>query len=116
MLHNLRVTSCRLFGSFHLPRIIARKTPSGEWDIYQGENIGYSFHTIREGIVESPGVVFFATDGGILRFVNSAFSIITSQNSNIPSNNLRSMGLDAEGNMWGGSGTDGIQSTVQKVR
>jgi ligand-binding sensor domain-containing protein len=87
---------------------IARKTPNGEWDIYQAENIGYSFHTIHEGIVQSPGVVFFATDGGILRFVNSTFSMVTSQNSNLPSNNLRSMGLDADGNMWVGSGTDGI--------
>lgn len=87
---------------------VARKTPVGDWDVYVAENIGYSFHSVYEGVVESPGVVYFGTDGGILQFVNSTFSMVTSQNSNLPSNNIRSLALDPNGNLWVGSGNDGL--------
>lgn len=87
---------------------IAKKTPGDQWNIYKAETIGYSFHTVYKGIVESPGVVYFGTDGGILQFVNSTFSMVTSQNSNLPSNNIRSMALDGDGNVWVGSGNDGL--------
>ncbi|MGB1316831.1 MAG: two-component regulator propeller domain-containing protein [Flavobacteriales bacterium] len=87
---------------------IAKKSANGLWDVYQAENIGYSFHTVYTGIVAAPGVTFFATDGGMLKFVNSTFSMVTAQNSNLPSNNLRSMELDDNGNLWLGSGTEGV--------
>ena len=87
---------------------IAKKSANNDWNVYQAENIGYSFHTVHQGIVAAPGVIFFATDGGILKFVNSTFSMITAQNSSLPSNNLRSMELDDNGNLWLGSGTEGV--------
>ncbi len=87
---------------------VARKTPGGHWDIHTAETIGYSFHTVFEGVVESPGVVFFATDGGILQLESSSFSMITAQNSNLPSNNIRSLAIDPDGNLLVGTGNDGL--------
>lgn len=87
---------------------VVRKTPGGHWDVYNAENIGYSFHTIYGGVIESAGKLYFATDGGILKFNGSDFSMVTSQNSSLPSNNVRSLALDLNGNLWVGSGNDGL--------
>ena len=87
---------------------LARKTETGVWDVFTYQNIGFSFHVVFDGVQESPGKVFFGTDGGLLAFDQANFSVTTAQNSNLKSNNIRCITEDAEGNLWLGTGNDGI--------
>lgn len=87
---------------------MAHITANETWDVFTYQNIGYSFHVVYEGIEDPNGKVYFATDGGLLQFEGSEFSVLTIVNSNLASNNIRSIDLDENGNVWIGTGNDGI--------
>ncbi len=87
---------------------LVRKTPGGHWDVYTFSNVGFSFHAVYDGVQTAPGKLFFATDGGILEFDQLSFNYITSQNSNLSSDNLRSIALNPDGDLWVGTGNAGL--------
>jgi hypothetical protein len=70
--------------------------------------LGHSVHTVFDGIQTEPGHLFFATDGGLVEFNASSYQVITAQNSNLPSNNLRCISEDHSGNLWIGTGSSGL--------
>lgn len=87
---------------------LARKTAVNHWDVFTYLELGHSVHTVHAGIQVEPGHLFFATDGGLLEFEGSTYRTFTAQNSDLPSNNLRCLSSDAEGNLWIGTGNNGV--------
>jgi ligand-binding sensor domain-containing protein len=87
---------------------LARKTDAGVWQVYTYQNIGYSFHRVFEGVQESEGKVFFGTDGGLISFDQTNFTVTTTQNSNLKSNIILCITQTLNGNLWLGTGNDGI--------
>lgn len=87
---------------------LARKTSVNHWDVFTYLELGHSIHTIHDGIQVAPGHLFFATDGGLLEFDGSSYRTFTAQNSDLPSNNLRSLSQDENENLWIGTGNDGV--------
>lgn len=87
---------------------VVRKTPGGHWDVHTFETIGYTFHVVNDGVQRAQDQLYFATDGGILSFDQSEFRMITSQNSNLPANNIKSIDIDDEGNLWLGTSNHGL--------
>lgn len=87
---------------------LVRKTPDGNWDVHTFESIGYTFHVVNGGVQRSQGQLYFATDGGVLEFDQSEFRMITSQNSSLPANNIRSIDIDEDGNLWLGTASNGL--------
>lgn len=78
------------------------------WDIFTYQNIGFGFHTVYEGIQDQNGIVYFGSDGGLLAFEDDEFNVLTAENSNLASNNIRCVHQDDNGNLWIGTGNDGI--------
>lgn len=87
---------------------IARRAWSGHWDVFTYLELGHSVHTIYAGFQTEPGHLFFSTDGGLVEFNGSGHNVYSAQNSNLPSNNLRSVSEDHSGNLWLGTGSSGL--------
>jgi streptogramin lyase len=87
---------------------LARKTAVNHWDVFTYLELGHSIHTIHEGIQVASGHLYFATDGGLLEFDGSNYQVFSAQNSNLPNNNLRSVSQDHHGNLWIGTGNNGV--------
>ncbi len=87
---------------------LARMTSEGVWDVFTYLELGHSVHTIHDGVKVSNGEVYFATDGGLIKFESFTYTFYTFQNSSLPSNNLRCISLDLNGNLWIGTGNNGL--------
>lgn len=87
---------------------LARKTPSGHWDVFTYQELGHSIHTIHDGIQIGDGHLYFATDGGLVEFESFNYSVFTLQNSSLQTNNLRCISQDHTGNLWIGTGNNGV--------
>lgn len=88
---------------------LARKDANDNWHVYNYQNIGYSFHNVFEGACQASGKKFFATNGGVIQFNEQSFHVITAQNSNLTSSNIRCLSFDSEGNLWLGTANDGLE-------
>lgn len=87
---------------------IAVKSDIDSWHIYNYQNLGYSIHMVLDGVQESAGKIFFATDGGLVCIHPTEFNVLTVQNSQLPSNHIRSIAQTEEGNLWLGTGNKGV--------
>lgn len=87
---------------------LAQKMSDNSWEVHTFESIGYTFHVVNGGVQLMPDRAYFATDGGILEFNETTFRMITTQNSNLPSNNIRSIDKDEDGNLWLGTTDHGL--------
>ncbi|MCF8464670.1 MAG: T9SS type A sorting domain-containing protein [Flavobacteriales bacterium] len=87
---------------------IAKRNASNQWFFLNYQVLGFSFHVVFDGVQESAGKVFFGTDGGMISFNQTDFNVQTAQNSNLPSNNIRCISEDEDGNLWMGTGNDGV--------
>ena len=87
---------------------IARKTAGNHWDVFTYLELGHSVHAVYQGIKVASGHIYFATDGGLVEFDGSTIEIFTAQNSDLPSNNLRSISEDSNQNLWLGTGNNGV--------
>ncbi|MCB9191443.1 MAG: T9SS type A sorting domain-containing protein [Flavobacteriales bacterium] len=87
---------------------LARKTAVNHWDVFTYQELGHSIHTIHAGLQAAAGHLYFATDGGLLEFDGSSYMVYSAQNSNLPNNNLRSISRDHHGNLWIGTGNNGV--------
>lgn len=86
---------------------LARRTPLNRWDVFSYVELGHSVHSVREVIRSETGNMYFATDGGLIKFENFVYTFYTAQNSNIPHNNLYCLAQDGRGDIWIGTGADG---------
>lgn len=87
---------------------LARMTSEGEWEVFTYQELGHSVHTIHDGANVADGIIYFATDGGLIRFESLNYTFYTLQNSSLPSNNLRCISKDSNGNLWIGTGNNGV--------
>lgn len=87
---------------------IARKTPGGHWHVFTYQQLGHSIHTIHDGIQVGDGHLYFATDGGLVEFEAFNYTVYTLQNSSLQTNNLRCISQDHTGNLWIGTGNNGV--------
>ncbi|MCB9187411.1 MAG: T9SS type A sorting domain-containing protein [Flavobacteriales bacterium] len=87
---------------------LARKTPSGHWDVFTSQELGHAIHTVHDGIQVGDGHLYFATDGGLVEFESFNYTVYTLQNSSLQTNNLRCISQDHMGNLWIGTGNNGV--------
>lgn len=87
---------------------LASLTSEDAWDVFNHQTIGISFHTVFNGVKTSDGQLYFATDGGILKVNPRNFQFFTVQNSEIPSNNIRSLEVDENENILVGTSNAGL--------
>lgn len=69
------------------------------WTSYTTAN-GLGSNDVRDILVGSDGAVWFATEGGVSRYINGVFSTSNVANSGVPSNSTRALAEDAQGNIW----------------
>ena len=81
-------------------------------EVFTFETIGYTFHVVNDGVQRNGNEMYFATDGGILEFNPQSFRMITSQNSELPNNNIRTVALDQRGYLWLGTANNGLVTLI----
>lgn len=91
---------------------LAKWSGSGAMEVFTFETIGYTFHVVNDGVQRNGNEMYFATDGGILEFNPQSFRMITSQNSELPNNNIRTVTLDQRGYLWLGTANNGLVTLI----
>ena len=61
---------------------------------------GLGSNNVRDILVAADGVVWIATEGGVVRYVNGVFSNSTVASAGLPSNSARALAEDKQGNIW----------------
>uniref|UniRef100_A0A832H5B0 Uncharacterized protein n=1 Tax=Oscillatoriales cyanobacterium SpSt-402 TaxID=2282168 RepID=A0A832H5B0_9CYAN len=82
-----------------IDRGISRLTPEREWRSYYTDDP--NLRNVRGIVDDNEGGVWFATDGGgVLRFFNEEWTVFTSANDGLPSDNIRDIERDKFGRIW----------------
>ena len=88
-----------------------------QWTVYTHENSGLSSNYIQDIAFDDSGNVWIATTtwdryglGGLVKFnrTTNTWTIYRTENSGLPTNDLLSVAIDAEGNRWIGTTTEGL--------
>jgi ligand-binding sensor domain-containing protein len=92
---------------------LVHMSTEADWDVYTAETVGHSFHAVRWAERGNDGM-YFATDAGVMKYSGGTYSFITTQNSGLTTNNIRSLAFDEEGNLWIGTANKGVLVFMQE--
>ncbi len=93
------------------------KFDGSQWTVYTHENSGLSSNYIQDIAFDDSGNVWIATTtwdryglGGLVKFnrTTNTWTVYRTENSGLPTNDLLSVAIDAEGNRWIGTTTEGL--------
>lgn len=79
-----------------------------EWSVYNDLYFGYGVHAFHDAVKDSNGVLWFATDAGLLKYDGVAFHFFHTENSDVASNNCSSVATDVHGNVFIGHAQHGL--------
>jgi ligand-binding sensor domain-containing protein len=79
-----------------------------EWSVYNNIYFGHGVHAFRDAVQDSNGVLWFATDAGVLKYDGTSFHFFHTENSDVASNNCSSVTTDVHGNVFIGHAQHGL--------
>jgi ligand-binding sensor domain-containing protein len=87
------------------PKIIEDKKTNSVWKLYTTQNSVIPLNMSRSVEIDNNGVVWYCTDDGLVKIENDNWTVLTSENSPLPSNKYgktitTGLTVDKENNVW----------------
>jgi hypothetical protein len=73
------------------------------WHVYTDNDSGLPNNTVNDIAIDSNGIKWMATAGGLAKFDGEEWTTFHTTNSGIPSNTVRSLAIDSMGQIWIGT-------------
>ena len=99
--------SCRAMGVL-VALAAGSALPGQQWQVFNMDNAGFPSDHITALAQDGQGILWVATDWGLVRYDGQDWTVIQQSPGGLPDNSLRSLAVDADDRLWIGTSVAGV--------